>query len=181
MKQRFVALLRRFKLADSDGHRATLDDTGDIQALFNELESLSCDDDDSNNEVDVDTMSVSSTQKPYLRPFFSSSRSLIDNTIGRSDEKLRAINDTEDKDRNYSGGSDNNADQNFTDFDANSDPQTNSPPPKEKFHPDIKEKKSRLFKTAASLSSTSLKKKSSFLSTEPAPSTTPSNAQTTTV
>ena len=43
----------------------------EIEELFNELEDLS----DSGPELD--TMSVSSTPKPSLRPFFSSSRSLL--------------------------------------------------------------------------------------------------------
>lgn len=43
----------------------------EIEELFDELEDLS----DSGPEVD--TMSVSSTPKPSLRPFFSSSRSLL--------------------------------------------------------------------------------------------------------
>lgn len=43
----------------------------EIEELFDELEDLS----DSGPELD--TMSVSSTPKPSLRPFFSSSRSLL--------------------------------------------------------------------------------------------------------
>ena len=43
----------------------------EIDELFDELEDLS----DSGPELD--TMSVSSTPKPSLRPFFSSSRSLL--------------------------------------------------------------------------------------------------------
>lgn len=43
----------------------------EIEELFEELEDLS----DSGPELD--TMSVSSTPKPSLRPFFSSSRSLL--------------------------------------------------------------------------------------------------------
>lgn len=54
---------------------ATLGNTSDIQALFHELESLSCDEDSTGEQ---DTMSISSTPKPSLRPFFSSSRSLLD-------------------------------------------------------------------------------------------------------
>lgn len=46
-------------------------DAVDIEDLFEELEDLS----DSGPEMD--TMSISSTPKPSLRPFFSSSRSLL--------------------------------------------------------------------------------------------------------
>lgn len=77
LKQRFVSLLRRFKVADTEGGRAaSLANPSDIQALFQELESLSCDDDSGGEQ---DTMSITSTPKPSLRPFFSSSRSLLDN------------------------------------------------------------------------------------------------------
>jgi len=43
----------------------------EIEELFDELEDLS------DSGPDLDTMSVSSTPKPSLRPFFSSSRSLL--------------------------------------------------------------------------------------------------------
>lgn len=78
-KQRFVSLLRRFRAADTEASRAALGATSDIQALFNELDSLSCDDDSGNEQED--TMSISSTPKPSLRPFFSSSRSLLDSQV----------------------------------------------------------------------------------------------------
>lgn len=69
--------MRRFRVADTEGGRgASLANPSDIQALFQELESLSCDEDSGNEQ---DTMSISSTPKPSLRPFFSSSRSLLDN------------------------------------------------------------------------------------------------------
>lgn len=45
-------------------------DAGDIEDLIDELEDLS----DSGPEMD--TLSVTSTPKPSLRPFFASSRSL---------------------------------------------------------------------------------------------------------
>lgn len=79
LKQRFVSLLRRFRVPDTEASRvlggASLGNTSDIQALFKELESLSCDEDSAGEQ---DTMSISSTPKPSLRPFFSSSRSLLE-------------------------------------------------------------------------------------------------------
>ncbi|XP_029042872.1 phosphofurin acidic cluster sorting protein 2 isoform X7 [Osmia bicornis bicornis] len=89
LKQKFIALLkRRFrvsedldqdqeeigqKLSESLTQYAGFVKGGDmeIEELFDELEDLS----DSGPELD--TMSVSSTPKPSLRPFFSSSRSLL--------------------------------------------------------------------------------------------------------
>lgn len=63
----------------SGGRGGDLDNPSDIQALFQELESLSCDED---SGAEQDTMSISSTPKPSLRPFFSSSKSLLDsNTL----------------------------------------------------------------------------------------------------
>lgn len=50
-------------------------DPADIEDLFEELEDMS----DSGPEVD--TMSISSTPKPSLRPFFASSRSLLHDTL----------------------------------------------------------------------------------------------------
>lgn len=46
-------------------------DAAEIEDLFDELEDLS----DSGPEVD--TISITSTPKPSLRPYFSSSRSLL--------------------------------------------------------------------------------------------------------
>ena len=53
-------------------------DAGDIEDLIDELEDLS----DSGPEMD--TMSVTSTPKPSLRPFFASSRSLAPATVDSS-------------------------------------------------------------------------------------------------
>ncbi|XP_029170950.1 phosphofurin acidic cluster sorting protein 2 isoform X2 [Nylanderia fulva] len=77
LKQKFIALLKRFRVSEELEHDqeeiGTKLSGGDmeIEELFDELEDLS----DSGPELD--TMSVSSTPKPSLRPFFSSSRSLL--------------------------------------------------------------------------------------------------------
>lgn len=77
LKQKFIALLKRFRVSEELEHdQAEIGQKlsgGDmeIEELFDELEDLS----DSGPELD--TMSVSSTPKPSLRPFFSSSRSLL--------------------------------------------------------------------------------------------------------
>jgi len=113
LKQKFIALLKRFRVSEELEHdqeeigqklsgtyinkqiliinkieckklmqmilrnielkRSVILKGGDmeIEELFEELEDLS----DSGPELD--TMSVSSTPKPSLRPFFSSSRSLL--------------------------------------------------------------------------------------------------------
>ncbi|KAJ8670159.1 hypothetical protein QAD02_001418 [Eretmocerus hayati] len=77
LKQKFIALLKRFRVSEDLEHdqgeieqKLTGGDM-EIEDLFDELEDLS----DSGPELD--TMSVSSTPKPSLRPFFSSSKSLL--------------------------------------------------------------------------------------------------------
>ncbi|XP_066589621.1 phosphofurin acidic cluster sorting protein 2 [Prorops nasuta] len=77
LKQKFIALLKRFRVSEElendqeeIGQKLSGGDMG-IEELFDELEDLS----DSGPELD--TVSVSSTPKPSLRPFFSSSRSLL--------------------------------------------------------------------------------------------------------
>ncbi|XP_018563030.1 phosphofurin acidic cluster sorting protein 1 isoform X3 [Anoplophora glabripennis] len=153
----------------SGGRGGDLDNPSDIQALFQELESLSCDEDSGGEQ---DTMSISSTPKPSLRPFFSSSRSLLDsNTLPYIEaEKI------EDK---TCSGSDGNADICFTDPEAQSDPQTGSPPREQSggsrkhtgenefanIMQELSERKSKLFRSSAS----SAKKKNSLsVSSEPA-------------
>ncbi|KAK9891066.1 hypothetical protein WA026_013392 [Henosepilachna vigintioctopunctata] len=166
LKQRFVSLLRRFRVADSEGGRGSdLTNTSDIQALFHELESLSCDEDSGGEQ---DTMSISSTPKPSLRPFFSSSRSLLDSSS-------QTFMDTEKlcDERVYSG-SDGNADLCPTDPEVQSDIQAGSPPRGEhgskpektkggdsdfsNIMQELTERKAKLFRSSAS----SAKKKNSL-------------------
>lgn len=52
----------------------------DLDALFQELESLSCGEGDDSGP-DLDSLSVGSTPKPSLRPFFSNSRSMLHDNI----------------------------------------------------------------------------------------------------
>ncbi|KAL4237224.1 Phosphofurin acidic cluster sorting protein 1 [Mactra antiquata] len=71
LKQKFVALLKRFKISeevlDSEADHELGDggNPGDIDDLIEELEDLS------DSEPELDTMSVVSTPKPRLRPFFT--------------------------------------------------------------------------------------------------------------
>jgi len=93
LKQKFIALLKRFKITEDlqglareaggiDRTKLTgadLEmDAGDIEDLIDELEDLS----DSGPEMD--TLSVTSTPKPSLRPFFASSRSLAPASVDSS-------------------------------------------------------------------------------------------------
>lgn len=112
-------------------------------------------------------MSISSTPKPSLRPFFSSSKSLLDSNAPNYGETERFIDEK-------TSGSDGNADICFTDPEGQSDPQTGSPPrdyppvaPARKpagdndfanLMQEISERKAKLFRSAAS----SAKKKNSL-------------------
>ncbi|XP_037294264.1 phosphofurin acidic cluster sorting protein 1 isoform X8 [Manduca sexta] len=80
LKEKFAALLRRFRVPEELSERGATRDTHnaqrDIDELFQELESLSCGEGEDSGPDQMDTISIGSTPKPSLRPFFSSSRSL---------------------------------------------------------------------------------------------------------
>lgn len=91
LKQKFIALLKRFRATedlqglDHDqeelamSHKLTAGgmDATEFEDLMEELGELS----GSDSGPEVDTLSMSSTPKPSLRPFFSSSRSLVHDTL----------------------------------------------------------------------------------------------------
>lgn len=86
-KQKIVALLKRFKASEElEGEvsrgTAALRGERDLDALFQELESLSCCEGDDSGP-DMDSLSIGSTPKPSLRPFFTNSRIMLhDNSAG---------------------------------------------------------------------------------------------------
>uniref|UniRef100_T1HHA2 Phosphofurin acidic cluster sorting protein 2 n=1 Tax=Rhodnius prolixus TaxID=13249 RepID=T1HHA2_RHOPR len=86
LKQKFISLLKRFRV-NEDLHGLDTDrevissklaggemDPTEIEDLFEELDL-------SDSGPEVDTMSISSTPKPSLRPYFSSSRSLVNDNL----------------------------------------------------------------------------------------------------
>ncbi|XP_050332346.1 phosphofurin acidic cluster sorting protein 2 isoform X3 [Bactrocera neohumeralis] len=123
-KQKIVALLKRFKASEElEGEvsrgTAALRGERDLDALFQELESLSCCEGDDSGP-DMDSLSIGSTPKPSLRPFFTNSRIMLhDNSAG---------GDRPTDYRNDSSGNEGNA---FNTDGQNSDPQ-NSPPRSDK-------------------------------------------------
>ncbi|XP_036213269.2 phosphofurin acidic cluster sorting protein 2 isoform X3 [Bactrocera oleae] len=123
-KQKIVALLKRFKASEElEGEvsrgTAALRGERDLDALFQELESLSCCEGDDSGP-DMDSLSIGSTPKPSLRPFFTNSRIMLhDNSVG---------GDRPTDYRNDSSGNEGNA---FNTDGQNSDPQ-NSPPRSDK-------------------------------------------------
>lgn len=62
--------------------QATLRGERELDALFQELESLSCGEGDDSGP-DMDSLSVGSTPKPSLRPFFTNSKNILhENLMG---------------------------------------------------------------------------------------------------
>ncbi|KAL0128861.1 hypothetical protein PUN28_003912 [Cardiocondyla obscurior] len=142
LKQKFIALLKRFRVSEELEHDQ--EEIGqklsggdmEIEELFDELEDLS----DSGPELD--TMSVSSTPKPSLRPFFSSSRSLL-----APPHSERGV-DRQSDDSSRRADSDSHP-ENWTDHEANDPPNyVAGSPPKSTEQPnknESSERRSRLF------------------------------------
>ncbi|KAF3426325.1 hypothetical protein E2986_05933 [Frieseomelitta varia] len=167
LKQKFIALLkRRFRVSedlDQDqeeiGQKLSDSLTGfvkgaemEIEELFDELEDLS----DSGPELD--TMSVSSTPKPSLRPFFSSSRSLL-----APPHSERGV-DRQSDDSSRRADSDSHP-ENWTDHEANDPPNyvTGSPPKSEQHNKtESSDKRSRLFTRDRGVPGTNKSKKHSL-------------------
>ncbi|KAL4710209.1 hypothetical protein ACJJTC_005382 [Scirpophaga incertulas] len=95
LKQKFAALLRRFRVPEELAERGAARDTHnaqrDIDELFQELESLSCGEGEDSGPDQMDTISIGSTPKPSLRPFFSSSRSLANQEHHRHSNESEAV------------------------------------------------------------------------------------------
>ncbi|XP_034833786.1 phosphofurin acidic cluster sorting protein 1 isoform X6 [Maniola hyperantus] len=170
LKQKFAALLRRFRVPEEMGERGATRDTHhaqrDIDELFQELESLSCGEGEDSGPDQMDTISIGSTPKPSLRPFFSSSRSLANQEHHRhsnvsrhaslaSTAELRprdrpAASFTESEAIRSSAGDERGSEGN-SDGDATLDAQvsgasvSSSPPNETK-----EDKRSRLFRSATS-------------------------------
>ncbi|XP_053637197.1 phosphofurin acidic cluster sorting protein 2 isoform X6 [Cherax quadricarinatus] len=154
LKQRFIALLKRFKVPEAlqafdqdqelDPRTGGEVDEAEIEDLFDELEDLS----DSGPEVD--TISITSTPKPSLRPYFSSSRSLL------NEDKVGADRLSDESSKR----ADSDHMENWTDQE-HSDPQclASSPPREDK----NKSNKNKLFNRDRS--NMSLKERKSITST----------------
>ncbi|KAK9310028.1 hypothetical protein QLX08_000504 [Tetragonisca angustula] len=159
LKQKFIALLkRRFRVSedlDQDQEEIGQKLSGaemEIEELFDELEDLS----DSGPELD--TMSVSSTPKPSLRPFFSSSRSLL-----APPHSERGV-DRQSDDSSRRADSDSHP-ENWTDHEANDPPNyvTGSPPKSEQHNKtESSDKRSRLFTRDRGVPGTNKSKKHSL-------------------
>ncbi|XP_018904006.1 phosphofurin acidic cluster sorting protein 2 isoform X2 [Bemisia tabaci] len=177
LKQKFISLLKRFRVNEDlqalEAGRETIShklsggdmDPADIEDLFEELEDLS----DSGPEVD--TMSITSTPKPSLRPFFSSSRSLFQ---GRYHPKnchaSKASYSNASHQTNSEKGGERLSDESSKKADSDSHPENwtdSDPPPPSTSSPlasdekkEINEKKTRLFTREKNASSGKGKKQS---------------------
>lgn len=84
-KQKIVALLKRFKVPEEIGeesrHPGRLRPGHQLDELFQELDELSCGDGEDSGP-DVDSLSIGSTPKPSLRPFFTNSRNTHEHIKG---------------------------------------------------------------------------------------------------
>uniref|UniRef100_A0A182V9W9 Phosphofurin acidic cluster sorting protein 2 n=1 Tax=Anopheles merus TaxID=30066 RepID=A0A182V9W9_ANOME len=171
-KQRIISLLKRFKVpeeleGDVRERGPALRGKRDLDALFQELESLSCGEGDDSGQ-DMDSLSIGSTPKPSLRPFFEHSGKPV-LTQQHSSIQLSSMQKggggvgggVGNKDRsgdwkNDSSGNEGGAGN--TDPEAlSSDPQNTGSPPKEK--ETAVEKKNRLFRTSSSTPNSAKKQK----------------------
>ncbi|XP_032521133.2 phosphofurin acidic cluster sorting protein 1 isoform X2 [Danaus plexippus] len=148
LKQKFAALLRRFRvpeeLADRGAARDTHHAQRDIDELFQELESLSCGEGEDSGPDQMDTISIGSTPKPSLRPFFSSSRSLANQEHHRHSNESEAVRSSAGDERASEGNSDGDV---TLDAPVSGASVSSSPPNETKSSED---KRSRLFRSATS-------------------------------
>ncbi|GAB0091922.1 phosphofurin acidic cluster sorting protein 2 [Sergentomyia squamirostris] len=190
-KQKIVALLKRFKVPEElDGsvHRHPGRGERVLDALYQELESLSCGEGDESGP-DMDTVSVGSTPKPSLRPFFTNSRNMLhENLMGDNSVDMKIALEKRDSFnapslpldkknsipgaaersgdwRNDSSGNEGGAGN--TDPEApNSDPQNTGSPPRSGDKESASDRRSRLFRAASGQPSSSKKKHSLSLGSE---------------
>ncbi|XP_058813906.1 phosphofurin acidic cluster sorting protein 2 isoform X2 [Topomyia yanbarensis] len=165
-KQRIISLLKRFKVpdeleGDAQERGPSLRGKRDLDALFQELESLSCGEGDDSGQ-DMDSLSIGSTPKPSLRPFFENTKPTL--THQQSAVQLSSLQkSTKDRSgdwKNDSSGNEGGAGN--TDPEAlSSDPQNAGSPPKEKETAAV-EKKNRLFRTSSSTPNSAKKQKQSL-------------------
>ncbi|CAG0886156.1 unnamed protein product [Cyprideis torosa] len=142
LKQKFVALLKRFRVNEDlqnvfagAGQKYTEDEVVDDADIADLIDELAVDEEESDDlSDDGDGTSVSSTPKPSLRPFFSSSRSLsLQESRNLQSEELESgekgkLSDESSK-KNTGGESGDSHPENWTDPET-SEPVVGSSPPK---------------------------------------------------
>jgi phosphofurin acidic cluster sorting protein 2 len=88
-------LLKRFKVPDElegvQRGQGSLRGERDLDALFQELDSLTCGEGEDSGQ-DMDSLSIGSTPKPSLRPFFTNSKGMLNETLsGKNEPKKLCI------------------------------------------------------------------------------------------
>jgi phosphofurin acidic cluster sorting protein 2 len=78
--------LKRFKVPELEGElgvqrgQGALRGERDLDALFQELDSLTCGEGEDSGQ-DMDSLSIGSTPKPSLRPFFTNSKGMLNENL----------------------------------------------------------------------------------------------------
>ncbi|XP_034250250.1 phosphofurin acidic cluster sorting protein 2 isoform X2 [Thrips palmi] len=170
LKQKFISLLKRFRVSedlqglDHDQEELAMShklsaggmDATEFEDLMEELGELS----GSDSGPEVDTLSMSSTPKPSLRPFFSSSRSLVHDTLNvpGTDKSGDRLSDESSK----KADSDSHP-ENWTDHETSDPPPPTSSPPKQDGERE-RDRKSKLFMRDRNASALKTKKQLSVVS-----------------
>ncbi|CRK88259.1 CLUMA_CG002039, isoform A, partial [Clunio marinus] len=171
-KQKIVALLKRFRPEELEGEvrrgQGVLRGERDLDALFQELESLSCGEGEESGQ-DIDSISIGSTPKPSLRPFFNSKQENIldkmpvekrDSII--SDKKISPNGQDRTGDSWRADSSGNEGTAHNTDPEApNSDPQQTTSSPKDAAQTSG-DKRKTIFRTTSNAPTSATKKKQSL-------------------
>ncbi|KAE9413857.1 hypothetical protein Angca_010107, partial [Angiostrongylus cantonensis] len=95
IRQRFVTLLRKFKVPEEEGlpsrsaSTAMVHTDKELQDLFEELENMS----DSGPELAIDEISIGSNPRPVLRPYFTRSKEVLPAIYDRDAENGSDIED----------------------------------------------------------------------------------------
>ncbi|KAJ1357914.1 hypothetical protein KIN20_016188 [Parelaphostrongylus tenuis] len=95
IRQRFVTLLRKFKVPEEEGlpsraaSAAMVHTDKELQDLFEELENMS----DSGPELAIDEISIGSNPRPVLRPYFTKSKEMLPDVYDRDAENCSDIED----------------------------------------------------------------------------------------
>ena len=139
IRQKFVALLKRFKVPDAEDldqeQVDTIDlegkleegsvDPAEIEDLFDELESFS---DSDGPGIPGDSASIGSTPKPSLKPFFNSSRNLLHEAVVSANTPGHGGSDRQSDDSSKEGVSDSHP-ETLTDPEFSDPPLVTSSPP----------------------------------------------------
>ena len=88
LKQKFVALLKKFKLSDSEASDSEIQAALEMASASGNIEDIfEFEDSDVDSLQEFDGISISSTPRPGLKPFFSSKSTLVEENEGENNGK----------------------------------------------------------------------------------------------